>query len=847
MTTESQNSELIDQREDDTENALQGNSIDQEKPENNTNGLVLEQKPEAPATPGNRDGVLKVMRDGLVIFILSLMVTHILQEAGHTRGRFVSGVAEELGVPEAAAPRQLRTRSYSRGGQTFVESPFVDDYPRGNVYRAFAEADRREDVLVMYYAPWDADSRAARQVLVEVAETFHLASSPPDQAVYFAAVNCWLPRSDCVKEFNGASEDVKKSGNKSGQPANPQPKHQMINQFPIFVYYPKNRRGVQYNGPITANHLRRFIESVSHPVTHIVDMSQWHRLRADHGGNGLVGFFHGIYTDPKILKQYQRFLEVAYLRLEMYDPLWPIVGMGIVTCPKLAFKLQINQSSIPVRLTLWNGSSIAYPNKTISAAKSLFKWVQTKLVKPPLTWVDVAGRKSVTLSQSLQTGSSNSILAFMPNPASRTQFNHQYEALLETALRYHDCEGSKSTSTSEAERITLQPNPLLNLLRDSYSNSKTNCLSVQSHCLTKTWFTHLSSKYGWFQKSSYQHHPACTTQAADNSTMSQNLSLKSYTFEDSPGSLHTSPPGDPVIINSQISRTNLKCVNSVGCVESATPFVPDKGIDGLGCRDNRTLNFYALSQDLSLHLGKSIGVTALHSRPSKVAFAIVTLKEETVLSCDNFENLSQCVQAFHANPGGLLRLKATSDVKGVGSEALKMGANTSHIEEITGQNFHETVMDKELNVVLLYQTKSCAFCTAASSAAAAFHSVMRIVTGGGGSGDHSPGSKKRSNGIQSKIKFVTIDAAHNDLPWEFTALSVPTVLFFPASSGNAAESKSDTRVFPSSKTLTTSNLLNFVLANLSPQDRLEFVSDFQVGRQQTTLSDIDILPTHTEL
>jgi len=47
MTTESQNSEgLIDQLEDDTENALQGNKIDQEKPEHNTNGLVLEQKPE---------------------------------------------------------------------------------------------------------------------------------------------------------------------------------------------------------------------------------------------------------------------------------------------------------------------------------------------------------------------------------------------------------------------------------------------------------------------------------------------------------------------------------------------------------------------------------------------------------------------------------------------------------------------------------------------------------------------------------------------------------------------------------------------------------------------------------
>ena len=79
------------------------------------------------------------------------------------------------------------------------------------------------------------------------------------------------------------------------------------------------------------------------------------------------------------------------------------------------------------------------------------------------------------------------ILTHLFETCSRTQFNHQYEALLETALRYHDCEGSKSTSTSEAERITLQPNPLLGLLRDSYSNSKTNCLSVQSHCLTKVW------------------------------------------------------------------------------------------------------------------------------------------------------------------------------------------------------------------------------------------------------------------------------------------------------------------------------------------------------------------------
>ena len=80
-----------------------------------------------------------------------------------TGGRFVMGVADP-DVPEAAAPRRLKTRSYGRRGQSFMRSPHVDDYPRGDVYKAFAEADKHEDVFVMYYAPWDADSQASKDV-----------------------------------------------------------------------------------------------------------------------------------------------------------------------------------------------------------------------------------------------------------------------------------------------------------------------------------------------------------------------------------------------------------------------------------------------------------------------------------------------------------------------------------------------------------------------------------------------------------------------------------------------------------------------------------------------------------
>ena len=104
-------------------------------------------------------------------------------------------------------------------------------------------------------------------------------------------------------------------------------------------------------------------------------------------------------------------------RLENFDPLWPSVGMGVVTCPKLAFKLQVNQSSVPVRLSLWNGTSVAFPNKTIASATSLFKWVQAKAIAPPVTWTDVAGRKSINLGDSLLKGTANSLLAFLPNPS----------------------------------------------------------------------------------------------------------------------------------------------------------------------------------------------------------------------------------------------------------------------------------------------------------------------------------------------------------------------------------------------------------------------------------------------
>lgn len=46
----------------------------------------------------------------------------------------------------------------------------------------------------MFYAPWDVDSKMARDVLDEVAQLFQ-----DHNDIYFAAVNCWTSQGDCYK------------------------------------------------------------------------------------------------------------------------------------------------------------------------------------------------------------------------------------------------------------------------------------------------------------------------------------------------------------------------------------------------------------------------------------------------------------------------------------------------------------------------------------------------------------------------------------------------------------------------------------------------------------------------
>ena len=95
-------------------------------------------------------------------------------------------------------------------------------------------------------------------------------------------------------------------------------------------------------------------------------------------------------------------------------------------------------------------------------------------------------------------------------------------------------------------------------------------------------------------------------------------------------------------------------------------------------------------------------------------------------------------------------------------------------------------------MVLLYKTESCGFCTVATHV---FHTLKRLIS-------------------SDLLDFVTVQAGQNDLPWAFTALAVPSVLYFPPGT-------QDSRAFPMEKRLSVPNLLSFIVANLDGETRVK--------------------------
>ena len=308
-------------------------------------------------------------------------------------------------------------------------------------------------------------------------------------------MNCWTVSGDCVRELRQGQilTGWKKNSQLLHEKRN---QYHNLNQYPIFVFYPNVRDGIIYNGPITYHHIMEFILAAKHPVKHITNADDWENFNVLHGGFSLAGYFPNLHHSKSSNRYFQTFLSTSYLMLEV-DPFRTYLGgVAAITSSSLAAHVHLNLTSgPPIRFYTWNGTSFAYPNKTIGSNPTsndmLFKWVKSKALQsePLMGWAGTSGRKSVLLSnwlmQNPSWNSGYSLLAFFDR-STRNNYEENYSVYQEAALRYKTCkdarENSKQSTYSLLEGIRKMRRSSF-LKKDAFGSTK------MVDCLTDPWFT----------------------------------------------------------------------------------------------------------------------------------------------------------------------------------------------------------------------------------------------------------------------------------------------------------------------------------------------------------------------
>jgi hypothetical protein len=86
----------------------------------------------------------------------------------------------------------------------FFDSPHhhLEDLYKGEYVDLVQTKINLGPAFIFYYAPWDSESVAARDVFLNVAAYY--ASALP-QRIRFYAVNCWWPQGECRKNYKNLS------------------------------------------------------------------------------------------------------------------------------------------------------------------------------------------------------------------------------------------------------------------------------------------------------------------------------------------------------------------------------------------------------------------------------------------------------------------------------------------------------------------------------------------------------------------------------------------------------------------------------------------------------------------
>ncbi|MBN3318077.1 TXD11 protein, partial [Atractosteus spatula] len=649
-----------------------------------------------------------------------------------------------------------------------VADLFLGQLAQAERLRAAAEVS-----LVCYYAPWCGRSVSARAELERVAR--RLAGQ-----VQFVAVNCWWNQGRCRKQHN-------------------------FYQYPVIHLYYQRFGPIEYRGPLTAAYLEQFTRRVMAPLEYLPSRDRLQDFFSYHEP-GVVGYFE--FNSSPQPPGYMVFLASALQALKR--DFQAAVRFAVITNRQVAEAIPL-QDFGAVYMRRHSNTSLIFPRHKLNfTSENVCQWVFEHR-EGLLQWLRPHGGKSRLLDAELRRGAA--LLVFLPfDPLAGAQ--PLVREVADVATRYHSCERSQQAERAEqtgflneqwpwSKRTPLFEHLCCNtvVLPQSHSISRTHnvcelCINqsagvepsevqaprcsfhemeaaMDSFYLKERTFVHLVSRNTECSNiqstySPFSYYTACcktlSESRADLDNLSEPPSFSSSSFTSS----------------TQLQDEPRTLQNMFAHAESSSSAVNhhflNGNITGLKCRTNKTLGFYML--DSHLHWKFAVRLGAPENGTTKVFTTIVNVLDEVHYVLDHSEFFKDALENFIRNYSVLY-----SPLKRylVGDSVPR--SSNSLINEVTTQSFYSQVMDPEKDVLLFYYTQWCGFCTVLN------HVIIQLA--------------RFFQGNQ-KIAVCRINAAKNDLPWEYMVDRFPALLFFPRDRKHASVK------FPDLP-FTLPNLVRFVL------------------------------------
>eukprot|EP00058_Branchiostoma_floridae_P021652 XP_002607142.1 hypothetical protein BRAFLDRAFT_118662 [Branchiostoma floridae] len=250
----------------------------------------------------------------------------------------------------------------------------VREFRSGDVQTMRKLVAHSELSMVMFYAPWCAESRLAAQEYVEAGKELH-------KEIFFAAINCWEYAGECRKKF-------------------------AFQKFPKFFVYNSRLEGIEYNGPVTTKHIVKFLRRVASPVTYVRNLEDLVFFCALQD-TGVLAYFDFSGWRPTL--GYLHYYLAAQNALEI-EPFHG-VNFGVITSLEVAGLVKIKEPRTVVMVRALN-DTLVYPDTRNFSHQEILAWVEENKVKT-VQWLPLSGMKSLQLSTELYAGPS--LLYFTPD------------------------------------------------------------------------------------------------------------------------------------------------------------------------------------------------------------------------------------------------------------------------------------------------------------------------------------------------------------------------------------------------------------------------------------------------